>query len=58
MLQVPFLYPVHDAPLDFQRWTSHGLRQQIAQQGFVLKEEFQMGKTIGNSGIVDEYCDE
>lgn len=26
VLQVPFLYPLHDAPLDFQRWTLHGLR--------------------------------
>lgn len=25
ILQVPFLYPLHDEPLDFQRWTEHGL---------------------------------
>lgn len=52
VLQVPFLYPVHDAPLDFQRWTSHGLRQQIAQQGFVLKEEFQMGKPLETAALL------
>ena len=26
VLQVPFLYPLHDEPDDFQRWTEHGLR--------------------------------
>ena len=26
IIQVPFLYPIHDAPLDFRRWTQHGLR--------------------------------
>lgn len=25
--QVPFLYPIHDAPHDFQRWTRHGLQR-------------------------------
>lgn len=27
ILQVPFLYPIHDKPLDFQRWTLFGLQQ-------------------------------
>jgi SAM-dependent methyltransferase len=31
ILQVPFLYPIHDNPLDFQRWTLYGL-QQLAQK--------------------------
>jgi len=31
VLQVPFLYPIHDNPLDFQRWTLYGL-QQLAQK--------------------------
>lgn len=29
-LSMPFLYPVHDAPFDFQRWTSHGWRRSLA----------------------------
>ena len=28
LLTVPFLYPVHDAPHDFQRYTSHGLARE------------------------------
>ena len=35
-IQVPFMYPIHDAPLDFHRWTKFGLRgarcQYCAQQ--------------------------
>lgn len=26
VVQVPFLYPLHDEPHDYQRWTVHGLR--------------------------------
>lgn len=33
-LQVPFLYPIHDAPLDFHRWTSHGLNRAAGKHGF------------------------
>ena len=27
VIQIPFLYPIHDAPLDFHRWTIYGLEQ-------------------------------
>lgn len=30
---VPFLYPIHDAPYDFQRFTSHGLIKMTNQAG-------------------------
>ncbi|MCH8059863.1 MAG: class I SAM-dependent methyltransferase [Proteobacteria bacterium] len=33
-LQVPFVYPIHDVPLDFHRWTTHGLQRAAAQHGF------------------------
>jgi SAM-dependent methyltransferase len=33
-IQVPFLYPVHDAPLDFHRWTQHGLGRLAHENGF------------------------
>ena len=36
ILQVPFMYPLHDEPYDFQRWTSHGLRRAMEQQGIEL----------------------
>ncbi len=35
IIQVPFLYPLHDTPHDFQRWTSHGLLHLLKTHGFV-----------------------
>lgn len=34
VLSMPFLYPIHDAPCDFQRWTEHGLRHALERAGF------------------------
>lgn len=33
-LQVPFLYPIHDAPLDFHRWSEFGLSQILERENF------------------------
>ncbi len=35
-LQVPFVYPLHDAPFDFHRWTRYGLTRLLAFHGFEL----------------------
>ncbi|MBW2624540.1 MAG: class I SAM-dependent methyltransferase [Deltaproteobacteria bacterium] len=35
ILQVPFLYPLHDEPLDYHRWTIHGLRSITRRFGFI-----------------------
>lgn len=32
-MSMPFLYPVHDAPHDYQRWTAYGLRRSLARAG-------------------------
>lgn len=34
LVQVPFFYPLHDEPHDYQRWTSHGLKKLFMQHGF------------------------
>lgn len=48
IVKVPCLYPVHDAPLDFRRWTAYGLRKDgvrlgaatiLAEQAFGLPLE-------------------
>lgn len=44
VVQVPFLYPVHDAPLDFHRWTLHGLRSLTERSGFTVAEHAFLGK--------------
>lgn len=33
LLSMPFLYPIHDAPHDYQRWTTHGLVRDIEAVG-------------------------
>ena len=38
VVSVPFLYPVHDAPYDFQRWTPAGVRGLAARHGFEVIE--------------------
>ena len=34
LLQVPFLYALHDEPLDYQGWTIHGLKKLFLRHGF------------------------
>lgn len=33
---VPFMYPLHDEPYDFQRWTGYGLRSLCERSGFFV----------------------
>ncbi|MBB1088590.1 methyltransferase domain-containing protein [Lysobacter sp. SG-8] len=37
LLSMPFLYPIHDAPHDYQRYTRHGLERELRAAGFILK---------------------
>jgi SAM-dependent methyltransferase len=45
-IQVPFIYPLHDAPLDFHRWTRYGLRQAAKQRGFTIESESAIGHPL------------
>lgn len=36
-LTVPFLYPVHDAPHDYQRYTAHGLVREVEAVGLQVE---------------------
>lgn len=36
-LSIPFLYPLHDAPYDFQRLTEFGIRRDVASAGLELQ---------------------
>lgn len=33
-LSIPFVYPIHNEPYDFQRYTEYGLRREAADAGF------------------------
>lgn len=46
ILQVPFMYPTHDAPLDFHRWTLYGLQELARKTGFTVVEKTPMGTPL------------
>jgi len=52
VLQVPFLYPIHDAPLDFSRWTVYGLRILAQEQGFAIAQENPMGNSLETAALL------
>jgi SAM-dependent methyltransferase len=52
ILKVPFMYPIHDAPLDFRRWTIHGLRELAKTQGFAVEREAQIGDPLSSAALL------
>ena len=46
LVSVPFVYPVHDAPFDFRRYTIHGLREILTQHGFRVDREIVHGNSF------------
>jgi SAM-dependent methyltransferase len=52
ILKVPFLYPLHDEPLDFQRWTCYGLRQLAHRYGFSIRQDIQLGRSFETVGLL------
>jgi SAM-dependent methyltransferase len=51
LLRVPFLYPVHDAPLDFQRWTQFGLTRLAGKYGFRVERESALGHPVETAAL-------
>jgi hypothetical protein len=43
---VPFLYPLHDQPPDFHRWTRHGLRRAARTNGYSIAVESASGHPL------------
>lgn len=37
LLTMPFLYPIHDAPFDYQRYTAHGLTREMESGGLRIE---------------------
>lgn len=52
LVSVPFLYPVHDAPFDFQRWTSHGLKKIVENCGFYIEKEMAVGTPSQTAALI------
>ena len=50
-IQVPFMYPIHDAPLDFHRWTRFGLRGAAGRAGFDVISEMAIGHPVETAAL-------
>ncbi|MEJ2273595.1 MAG: class I SAM-dependent methyltransferase [Woeseiaceae bacterium] len=51
-IQVPFLYPLHDAPLDFHRWTRFGLQIAAKRAGFVISSDEAVGHPVETAALI------
>lgn len=52
ILQVPYVYPVHDAPLDFYRWTRFGLNRLLEKYRFKVVDEKYRGNPFETSFLL------
>ncbi len=52
IVTVPFLYPIHDAPYDFQRWSKYGLHQLFARNNFSINKEEYRGKPSETAALL------
>jgi SAM-dependent methyltransferase len=51
-VSMPFLYPLHDAPFDFQRYTEFGLRRDTANAGLEVMALCKTGHAIRAGGLL------
>lgn len=52
VLQVPFVYPLHDEPLDFHRWSSHGLERLVSRHGLQVIDSTPNGTLFESAGLL------
>jgi SAM-dependent methyltransferase len=52
IVSTPFLYPVHDAPWDFQRWTLYGLQRLAKSTGATISDLKSLGSTIESGCLI------
>ncbi|MGY8814422.1 MAG: class I SAM-dependent methyltransferase [Gammaproteobacteria bacterium] len=52
IFNVPFMYPIHDAPYDYQRWTIYGLRNLLEQNNLSVAQEDSIGNSFETSGLL------
>jgi SAM-dependent methyltransferase len=50
-MQIPFMYPVHDDPLDFHRWTRSGLQRAARSAGFAVHMEKALGHPLETAAL-------
>lgn len=52
ILRVPFLYPIHDAPMDFTRFTLFGLQSIAEKSGLKLVQIFPLGHPLETTALL------
>lgn len=52
VLWMPFMYPVHDAPHDYQRFTAHGLSAYLEEAGFDIVRASKVLKPVRTAGLL------
>jgi SAM-dependent methyltransferase len=52
LLTLPFLYPIHDAPYDYQRYTRHGLERALADAGFEIVTLVRRGHALETAALL------
>ncbi len=52
IIKVPFMYPIHDAPYDFSRFTEHGLLRRINQAGLECDKITWLGTPIETGSLL------
>lgn len=52
VFSMPFLYPIHDAPHDFQRLTEYGLRRDLDAAGFDIARIAKLGHAVHAAGLL------
>ncbi len=52
VISMPFLYPIHDTPYDFQRLTIYGLRQLLNKHNLAISEEMNMGQPVETAALL------
>lgn len=43
---MPFLYPIHDAPFDYQRFTIHGLQKLFSRSSLIITDKKPVGRPL------------
>lgn len=51
-ISMPFLYPLHDAPYDFQRYTEYGLRRDAEKAGLEVINIQSTGHAVRTAGLL------
>lgn len=51
-LSMPFMYPLHDAPFDFQRYTEYGLRRDVGRAGLDVLGLRKTGHSLRAAGLL------